>query len=128
MIINSHQLLVLIVFIIWGGLLTTKKIFEATDSEYNLRTRVYQLNKQIIITLYSTNIIKQMPSGQHLNYTLASNLPEPLEPMSIMFQTNRRDLFTVTINENGIFNISYVYSFAAPNYTQIAQQITYFTK
>lgn len=128
MVIYSHQLLVLIVSFIWGGLLTSKKIFEKTDSEYNIRTRVYQLNKQIMITLYSTNITKQMPHGQHLNYTLASNLPEPFEPITVMLQTNRRDLFTVVINENGVFTISYVYSFEVPNYTQISQQIIYFAK
>lgn len=107
--------------------MSSSKIIEVTDNKYNIRTRVYQLNKLILITLYSTNIIETLPSGGHLNYLLFGGLPVEIEPLTVMLNTNRGDRFTVTIS-GGNLVIDYVYNFAEVNYTQIAQQFMYICK
>lgn len=107
--------------------MNSSKIMEVTDSEYNIRTSAYQLNKVILVTLYSTDIIKQMAEKTHLNKVLISGLPQEIEFGIFMLQTNRGDRFNVRI-AGGIVTIDYVYNFSEVNYTQIAQQFMYICK
>lgn len=66
MIIYSHQLLVQTVLSTMGGLLEPKTLVDVTDSTHNIRTRIYSLNKLIIVRIYSTDITGSIPVGRTL--------------------------------------------------------------
>lgn len=114
-----------------GGVLSPKKLIETTDSTYNLRIRVYQLNKLVIITIYSIDM-EPLPLGE-MNYELVSGIPEPFEHFTVSLFTNyngsdrRSNVFNVTTSGNRLF-ISYVYNFVDQPPNQIAQQIVYISK
>ena len=111
--------------------MSPKKLIETTDSTYNLRTRVYQLNKLVIITIYSIDM-EPLPVGG-MNYELVSGIPEPFELFTVSLLTNyngaqnRSNMFNVTISGNRLY-ISYVYNFVNQTPNQIAQQIVYISK
>ena len=49
-----------------GGLLEPKTLVDVTDSTHNIRTRIYSLNKLIIVRIYSTDITGSIPVGRTL--------------------------------------------------------------
>lgn len=108
-------------------MLEPKTLVDVTDSTHNIRTRIYSLNKLIMVSIYSTDITGNIPVG-HYNYALAMGAPKPIEEVNQMVITNREDLFTINITENGYVRIGYVYSYKAQSYIQISQNITYFAK
>ncbi len=106
----------------------TIKIFEETNEDYNIRVRAYKKRETIMLTVYTTNVKKQIASGANV-ITLGKlgNENAPLESFIKMCTTSTGQRFNIEVSNTGVVQISYVYSnIAAAN--QITEVFTYLAK
>ena len=106
----------------------TIKIFDETNEDYNIRVRAYKKRETIMLTVYTTNVKKQIASGANV-ITLGKlgNENAPLESFTKMCTTSTGQRFSIQVSNAGVVQISYVYSnIAAAN--QIVEVFTYLAK
>lgn len=106
----------------------TKKIYDQTNSEYNIRVRAYRSGNVVTLTIYTTSVSKAINQGQqNINIGNIGTENAPIENFIKKVFTSAGKKFNLECRNQGDIAIGYTHD-SIETQSQIAEVISFVCK